>query len=259
MDRSDVTGREFQRRFYDDLVRTKRPTRFGLSCGFEDRFDPALLERRPALKRALSEVFDSVLPDEIGTMLDVGCGTAYYWPLLVERCDLLIGTDLSPAMAATGRRHHLETTGLTAHALCGDATDIPLATSSVDVVLCIDTLHHLESLTDFTLEVSRVLKPGGCLIAVEPNVWNPVVFAAHLLPPEERGAVWPNHPLLITRAIRRCFGSLEARPVTYVSGFDNELALRFVGLADKVLRLKPFSIMALRRIFVARRPGCGHE
>lgn len=245
-----MTDRNFQRRFYDDLVRTKRPTRFGLSCGYEDRYDPALLERRPALRKALEKLFDGALPKKIGTLLDVGCGTAYYWPLLVERCDLLVGTDLSPVMAATGRRHRREGDD---RLLCSEAGSLPLESSSVDVVLCIDTLHHLDDIDRFLVEVRRVLVPGGLFVAVEPNVWNPVVFAAHLLPPEERGAVWPNHPLVVDRAVRRRLGDLDIRPVTYVSGFDNELALHFVELADKVLRLRPFSALALRRIFVARR------
>lgn len=247
--------RDLQRRHYDELARTRRPTRYCVSCGFHDRFDPALLDRRPALRRALSRLFDMVLPPSAGVLLDVGCGTAYYWPLLVERCRHLIGVELSPAMATTGRRHHMSSAATPrGELLCSDAARIPLASGSVDVMLCIDTLHHLVGVDAFLGEAQRLLRPGGVLVAVEPNVWNPVVFLAHLLPPEERGALWPNHPVAVQRALARVFGVLEVRPVTYVSGLENKLALKLVDAADPVLRVPPLSFVALRRVLIARDP-----
>jgi SAM-dependent methyltransferase len=249
-----VTRRDEQRRHYDDLARTRRPTRYGVSCGFHDRFDPALLERRPALRRAMTRLLDAVLPSSIDVLLDVGCGTAYYWPLLAGRCRTLVGLELSPAMAATGRRHRSISGGQPGEVLCSDASRIPLDAGSVDVVLCIDALHHLDGLDGFLAESQRVLRPGGVLVAVEPNVWNPVVFLAHLLPPEERGALWPNHPLALRGALTRAFGRIEVWPVTYVSGIDSSLALKLVDFADAALRVPPLSLVALRRVFIAR-PG----
>ena len=52
----------FQRQHYDDIVRSRRPTRWGLSCGYRDRYDPALLDRRPALRRAWARLLDRLLP-----------------------------------------------------------------------------------------------------------------------------------------------------------------------------------------------------
>jgi SAM-dependent methyltransferase len=248
-----VSRSDRQRRHYDELIRTRRPTRYGLSCGYHDRFDPALLERRPALRRAMERLFDLILPPMVGTLLDIGCGTATYWPLLVGRCHRLLGTDLSPAMVAEGRRHQRARGACLGGLLCCDSARLPLASGSVDLVLSIDTLHHLEELDRVMEEVWRVLRPGGELVAVEPNVINPVVFLAHLIPPEERGAVWPNHPLAQLRAMERRFGEVEVRPVTYVSGLENELALKLVDLVDPLLRVPPFSLISLRRIYRARR------
>ena len=247
-----VTRRDTQRRHYDDLVRTRRPTRYGVSCGFAHRFDPALLERRPTLRRAMTKLLDSVLPSSIDVMLDAGCGTAYYWSLLVSRCHVLVGLELSPAMAAAGRRYRSISGERTGDVLCGDASRIPLDGGSVDVVLCIDTLHHVDGLGGFLAEARRVLRPDGVFVAVEPNVWNPVVFLAHLLPPEERGALWPNHPLALRRALRGAFGDVEVRPVTYVSGLDSTLVLRLVDFVDPALRVPPLSFFALRHVFISR-------
>lgn len=248
---SDV---DTQRRHYDDLVRHERPTRYGLSCGWRDRFDPALLERRPALRRALEALFERVVPAGAGTVLDLACGTAYYWPLLARRCRRLVGADLSPAMAAAGRRRHVVEGGLPGLVLCAEAGRLPLATGSVDVVLAVDALHHVAALGATLLEVRRVLAPRtGVLVAVEPNVLNPVVLAAHLVPPEERGALRPNHPWAVAAALRGAFEEVSVEPVTYVSGVESARALRLVELVEPLFARPPLSWVALRRVYRARR------
>ncbi len=248
-----MSGVEFQRRHYDDLVRSKRPTRWGLSCGFSDRFDPALLERRPALRRAMIRLFDRLLPSDVDALLDLGCGTAWYWPMLTLRCGRLVGMELSTEMAACGHRHRLAAGAPTGAALCGLTSALPFPSATFDVVLAIDTLHHLADLPASLAEARRVLRPGGRLIAVEPNVMNPVVLVAHLVPPEERGALWPNHPWAVTSALRRVFEEVEISSVTYVSGIQNEKALRLVERLEPLFEHRPLSTVALRRITVARR------
>ncbi len=246
-----MPDRTFQRRHYDDLVLSRRPTRWGLSCGYGDRYDPALLERRPRLGRAYRRLLDRLLPERVGSLLDLGCGTAYYWPLLAERCDRLVGVDLSPVMVRDGARHR---GGATGEALAGEASRLPFRAGAFDAVLAVDTLHHVADLDGMLREVRRVLRRGGRLAAVEPNVWNPVVFLAHLVPPEERGALWPNGPLALRRALGRHLVDLEVAPVTYVSGLDSELALRLVDAADPLLSRPPLALLSLRRTFVATRP-----
>ena len=62
--------------------------------------------------------------------------------------------------------------GGTAKTIVADCRDIPVPDSSVDIAIVQGGLHHLEGLkTDFprTLEeVSRILKPGGRFVVVEP-------------------------------------------------------------------------------------------
>ena len=248
-----MSGVDFQRRHYDDLVRHERPTRWGLSCGWRDRFDPALLERRPALRRAIEKLLDRVVPAGAGTVLDLACGTAYYWPLLAPRCRRLVGVDLSPAMAAAGRRRHVAEGGFSGLVACAEAGRLPLATGSVDVALAVDALHHVARLRETLAEVRRVLAPGGAFVAVEPNVLNPVVLAAHLVPPEERGALRTGHPWAVTAALRETFEEVSVEPVTYVSGVESARALRLVELLEPLFARPPLSWVALRRVYRARR------
>lgn len=240
-----------QRQHYDELVRTERPTRYGLSCGYRDRYDPGLLDRRPTLRRVLGRLFDRLLPGSPETVLDLGCGTAYYWPVLAERCDRLLGVDISPAMLARGRRHLIDSRQIPGLLFCSVADRIPLAAASVDVVLAVDALHHVADLDAVLAEVRRILRPGGRFVAVEPNVINPVVLTAHLLPPEERGAVWPNNPWAVKAALEHRFDDVTLEPITYVSGLQNARILRAVELVEPLFRHRPLSYVALRRIYRA--------
>jgi SAM-dependent methyltransferase len=56
---------------------------------------------------------------------------------------------------------------------------MPFGCASFDVVFFDRTLHHLvvQGILDTAIsEAARVLKPGGLLLAFEPNLWNPVGF-----------------------------------------------------------------------------------
>ncbi|MCX5908448.1 MAG: class I SAM-dependent methyltransferase, partial [Deltaproteobacteria bacterium] len=65
---------------------------------------------------------------------------------------------------------------------------------SFDVVIELDVLHHIDDLGKALNEVFRVLKPGGHFLVFEPNICNPLMFLAHLLPMEERLAIFRNRP-----------------------------------------------------------------
>ena len=74
----------------------------------------------------------------------------------------VIGIDPSqPALKAA--RCHAETEGLCLKYSVGRGEQIPLANESVDVVVCVDVLEHVEDLEKVIQEVRRVLKPNGLL------------------------------------------------------------------------------------------------
>ncbi|ARS37378.1 class I SAM-dependent methyltransferase [Pontibacter actiniarum] len=53
----------------------------------------------------------------------------------------------------------------------GDMTKpLPFEDNSVDVVVCIDGIEHINKQFDFAREVNRILKPGGYFIVSTPNI-----------------------------------------------------------------------------------------
>jgi len=109
------------------------------------------------LMQAEESAMRSLMPDLKGrVVLDLACGTGRYARLAAENgAGLVIGLDNSMAML-TGR-------GAEAGWKAGLATSeaMPLANSSVDVVLCGLALGHLPSLDSSMREIARILKPGG--------------------------------------------------------------------------------------------------
>jgi SAM-dependent methyltransferase len=101
-------------------------------------------------------------------VLDFGCGSGENCLLLAQRGARVIGVDISESLIAVARKR-LRVNGLegAAEFIAGSAHDLPVREGSVDLVLGIAILHHLD-LDASAREVHRVLKPGGRAIFKEP-------------------------------------------------------------------------------------------
>jgi SAM-dependent methyltransferase len=53
--------------------------------------------------------------------------------------------------------------------LCVDATNIPFAAATLDVVICANVLHHLAAPMTLLLDLHRCLRPGGYVLINEAN------------------------------------------------------------------------------------------
>jgi ubiquinone/menaquinone biosynthesis C-methylase UbiE len=102
------------------------------------------------------------------TVLDYGCGNGENSLPLVSRGARVVGLDVSEDLLMLARQR-LALHGLADRAtfLAASAHDLPLPDSSVDAVMGIAILHHLD-LALAAREVHRVLKPGGIAIFQEP-------------------------------------------------------------------------------------------
>ena len=107
---------------------------------------------------------------ERGVALDVGTGPGIFPIAIAESLPGMkfIAVDLSPAMVQTAQANARER-GVDdrVHFQIGSAYALPLKDKSVDLVLCVHTMHHLEDPVVFFNEAARVLKEGGKCVMVD--------------------------------------------------------------------------------------------
>lgn len=110
------------------------------------------------VRRRLSAAIAGESARAHGVLLDVGCGQKPYAPLFRGRITRYVGMEYSPESGYRGN----------AADVCGDAGAIPIASSSVDTVLCTEVLEHVPDPDRVVGEIARVLRPGGVVICTAP-------------------------------------------------------------------------------------------
>jgi ubiquinone/menaquinone biosynthesis C-methylase UbiE len=114
-----------------------------------------------------------------GRALDIGTGPGIF-PIFIAKVLPEIqfkGIDLSSVMVELARKNAIEegVNGRMAFEV-GSAYSLPCEDHSIDLLLCINTLHHLERPTDFFNEVARALKEGGGFVIVDFHRDAPSIF-----------------------------------------------------------------------------------
>lgn len=107
------------------------------------------------------------------SVLEVGCGNGVFLPLLaraVGPAGRVVGLDHAPTFVAAARARVAEQ-GLDGHVTVeeGDAYRLPFPDASFDAAHCERVLMHLDDPTAALRELRRVVRPGGRVVAVEPD------------------------------------------------------------------------------------------
>lgn len=134
----------------------------------------------PALKHLREqwwdEAFTAFLEDTLEPtpgkrILDVGCGTGTA-EIGLARLRMsqvqLFGVDL---LVDRVRAALASTRGMNARAgfAAADACRLPFADGTFDATFCVAVLQHITEVNDALLEIARVTRPGGRVVAVEPD------------------------------------------------------------------------------------------
>ena len=141
--------------------------RFGSRTRAITRFDSNenYFEQRVAETSHYRKLFSPFVSFEGKTVLELGCNRGYLLHSFLQHENFeAIGADV----------HYLEEAkrdyGDHIKFVQSTPTNIPLPSSSVDVVFTIDTIEHLSKPKEILCEVFRVLRPGG-LFLVHFNPW----------------------------------------------------------------------------------------
>lgn len=169
--------------FYDHLMNG------GVSRGLwgeESRFDPDKIANNTSVRRHFGEVMLARLTAG-DRVLDLGCGPGGFLSVLAPHVRSIVGIDLSPLFIEKCRSVIVENGFANARTEVYDGGRIPLDDASVDAVMLVDVIHHMENVNHTIGEVIRVLRPHGRLFVFEPNVLNPALAAMCLVDRNEWG------------------------------------------------------------------------
>jgi SAM-dependent methyltransferase len=101
-------------------------------------------------------------------VVDLGGGSGWAGELLARFGFRPVVIDVALPLLRLARRR-LGSTSIDAAIVAADMTALPLSSGSVDAVMAIDALHHVEDLEAILCEARRVLAPGGLFLLAEPG------------------------------------------------------------------------------------------
>ena len=107
-----------------------------------------------ARARAGTQLFD--------VAVDVACGTGQSTFLLHNSFKKIVGLDISETQIDQAKKKQIENEFKDVEFVVGDAHDIPMESSSVDLLTCAMAWHWLDA-EKFYAEAKRVLKQEGCI------------------------------------------------------------------------------------------------
>lgn len=189
------------------------------------------LYRRSVIKqekvRRIIEMLDSTTEK---TCLDIGGDNGVVSLLLRKRGGTWYSADLD-ALTVESIRKLVETN---VHQI--DATTLPFPDRSLDLVVIVDFLEHIEPDRVFAGELARVLKPGGTLIVNVPHL-KPGSYLNRLrnalgLTDEKHGHVRPGYTLTTLRDTLGSAFALE-RSRTYSKTFAELLDITLNALYER--------------------------
>jgi SAM-dependent methyltransferase len=141
----------------------------------DEQAGPAYLEgmalSRWVFWRRLATVAGLLPAAGTGTCVDFGCGLGLLLPLLKRRFASVYGVDIMPELAQEFLHGWAAAYGDSCDdiAICRNLQAAGLADGSVDLILALDVLEHVDDLENVAGTMRRLLKPNGLLLVCGPT------------------------------------------------------------------------------------------
>ena len=213
---------------------------------YYERFDQQLLVKRPLVRALIEKAFANLFPTKVGKLLDVGCGTGFYFPLLSQHAESVVGVDVCSPMLREANEL-IQTHGLqNCEVLEASALALPFGDGTMDVVHSWDFLHHVPDVPQALSEIARVLKPQGRYVALEPNLLNPSITWYHLRRQSE-WRLFTQNQFRIPRHLRSEF-DVRVRYDNTIISFLNHNTWWLWKSIDRFTSVPPLHLMSFRYI-----------
>jgi SAM-dependent methyltransferase len=187
---------------------------------------------------------------DMATIADIGCGSGTVLSVLRQRGigRRLIGVDLAEPSLAALRTRFAGDASMTFQV--GSISGTGLDAASCDLVVCTETLEHLfpQDFTSGLAEISRVLKPGGRLLASVPLEERPNFVAC----PECHSIFTPYQHMLFNftiEGLREALGRYQLEMLHVIHPIDTGVPRRAWKRFVKDRILRTFFPRLHRRLF----------
>ena len=108
-------------------------------------------------------VIQSMKLPEAAVVADIGAGTGYFSDRLRTSAARVYAVDIEPDLLKHMQRRFKDTN---VEVVKGTATD-PKLPNHVDVILIVDTYHHIDKRVEYLRTLASYLKPGGAVVVVD--------------------------------------------------------------------------------------------
>ena len=99
-------------------------------------------------------------------VLDIACGEGYGSNSLADVASQVIGVDVDEETVTHARNKYAGNNLVFRH---GSASEIPVESDSIDLVVSFETIEHHDKHVEMLAEIKRVLKPDGVLVISSPD------------------------------------------------------------------------------------------
>jgi ubiquinone/menaquinone biosynthesis C-methylase UbiE len=145
-----------------------------------------------------------------------------------------------------------------------DAENMTFEDDSFDVIICNGVLHHLD-IDEALPELSRVLKPGGMIVAMEALGYNPLIKLYRKMTPHLRTAWETDHILTLSelKKSKKYFNKVNVKyfylatlmSIPFANTFMFKPMMKITGFIDAILMKIPgIQLMAWQMVFVLENP-----
>jgi SAM-dependent methyltransferase len=210
-----------------------------------DRWVARLLRLDAERRRHAAAYLDGTPP---GMLLDVGCGSGSYAASMQMRGWNVRGTEFDPMAAQSARTKH----GIAVDV--GELAAIGYPDATFDAIPARHVLEHVQEPIGFLAECWRILRPGGRLVVVTPNVDS---LGHRHFAERWRGLEQPRHLFLYSSAsLRALFGRIGVDPAeVFTSAQGSDYVLRASWVSSEGAWRRAIDYLAIWRLQFAGTTG----
>jgi SAM-dependent methyltransferase len=182
------------------LVRLAEGNRNDFVRPSPERYDPELRQGSIIAAEHRVRYRWAAMAAEGQAVLDAGCGAGYGSAILADAgARRVTGLDIDPGAVAGAASSYGQRGGI--EFVRGDVRELPFADRSFDLIVCFETIEHVEEPDTALDELRRVLRDEGHLLLSSPN--------RDVFPPGNPHHVYEYVPRELEDALSRRFGSVE--------------------------------------------------